>query len=93
MYSCILDLKGNKMRDKQKQVQIPLELFHMILMYCNGMKIENLETIQKGLNEKLERLALRELYTEFKTAPTQEQREQARQMYLDKIGVPEGFRW
>ena len=34
-----------------------------------------------------------ELYAQYKTAPTEEQREQARQEYLDKRGVPESFRW
>ena len=29
----------------------------------------------------------------YKTAPTEEQREQARQEYLDRRGVPESFRW
>ena len=34
-----------------------------------------------------------ELYAQYKTAPTEEQREQARQEYLDRRGVPESFRW
>ena len=39
-------------------------------------------------------VALRhELYAQYKTAPTEEQREQARQEYLDRRGVPESFRW
>ena len=33
------------------------------------------------------------LYAQYKTAPTEEQREQARQEYLDRRGVPESFRW
>ena len=35
----------------------------------------------------------RELYTRSKTAPTEEEREKARQEYLDRRGIPEDFRW
>ena len=34
-----------------------------------------------------------ELYAKYKTAPTEEEREQARQEYLDRRGVPKSFRW
>ena len=29
----------------------------------------------------------------YKTAPTEEEREQARQEYLDRRGVPQSYRW
>lgn len=32
---------------------------------------------------------MRELYTKYKTAPTDEEREKARREYLDKRGVPD----
>ena len=35
----------------------------------------------------------RELYTKSKTAPTEEEREQARQEYLDRRGIQASFRW
>lgn len=35
----------------------------------------------------------RELYTKSKTAPSEEEREKARQEYLDRRGVPDSFRW
>lgn len=34
-----------------------------------------------------------ELYTKYKTAPTQEEQEKARREYLEKRGVPDSFRW
>ena len=49
--------------------------------------------IRKELQEKLDALMRRQLYTESKTAPTPAEREQARQQYLDAVGVPESFRW
>lgn len=33
------------------------------------------------------------LYSKYKAAPTEEQKQKARQEYLDKRGVPENFRW
>ena len=46
------------------------------------------EEICKGLMEKVERMANRQLYTQSKTAPTEEEREN-----LDRRGIPESFRW
>ena len=54
---------------------------------------ELLPEIQKGLEKKLDALVMRELYTKYKTAPSEEEREKARLEYLDKRGVPESFRW
>ena len=49
--------------------------------------------IEKALMEKLDSMVKRQLYTTFKTAPTEEEREKARQEYLDKCGMHENFRW
>ena len=35
----------------------------------------------------------RQLYSRYKTAPTEEEREQARQEYLDRRGVPQSYHW
>ena len=49
--------------------------------------------IRQELENKLDRLVMRDLYGKSKTAPTEEEREQARKEYLDRRGVPESFRW
>lgn len=49
--------------------------------------------IKQKLEQKLDRMVLHDLYGKYKTAPTEEEREQARIEYLDKRGVPEDFRW
>ena len=49
--------------------------------------------IEKALREPLDSMVKRQLYTTFKTAPTEEEREKARQEYLDKCGMHEDFRW
>ncbi len=76
-----------------KNVQIPYELFVALLQYHLGMDDDYAEDIQRGLEEKLDAMVRHELYAKYKTAPTEEEREQARQEYLDRRGVPESFRW
>lgn len=49
--------------------------------------------IKQELEKKLDKMVMRDLYGKFKTAPTEEEREQARKEYLDRRGVPESFRW
>ena len=76
-----------------KQVQIPYELYLELVKYFLAGCRDNEDFIKTELNAKFEAALKRELYTLYKTAPTPEQREQARQDYLDKIGVPPSFRW
>ena len=54
---------------------------------------EVLPEIKKGLEEKMEAMLKRELYTKYKTAPTEEEREKARQEYLKRVGMHRDFRW
>ena len=49
--------------------------------------------IKQELEKKLDKMVMRDLYGKFKTAPTEEEREQARKEYLDRRGVPESCRW
>ena len=49
--------------------------------------------IKQELEKKLDKMVMRDLYGKIKTAPTEEEREQARKEYLDRRGVPESFRW
>lgn len=38
-------------------------------------------------------MAEREIYSRYKTASMEEEREKYRQEYLDRRGIPEDFRW
>lgn len=76
-----------------KNVQISMDLFLSLLRYVLIGQEEELPVVKQGLEEKLEALVRRELYTKYKTASTPEDREKARKEYLDKRGVPENFRW
>ena len=45
------------------------------------------------LKKKFEAMVKRDLYTKYKTVPTEEEREKARQEYLEKVGMHQSFRW
>ena len=49
--------------------------------------------IKNELEKKLNSMVMREYYTAYKIAPTEQEREKARKKYLDEKGVPESFRW
>ncbi|GAA6410854.1 hypothetical protein K040078D81_49710 [Blautia hominis] len=76
-----------------KNVQISYELFMLLLRYYLIEDKSSGEKIRIGLEKKLDALVDRELYTKYKTAPTDEEREKARTEYLDRRGVPDSFRW
>ena len=54
---------------------------------------ETFQEIEKGLMDKMDAIVMRDLYSKYKTAPREEDKEKARQEYLDKRGVPDSFRW
>ena len=76
-----------------KNVQISQELFIALMRYFLLEQEELYPEIKKDLEKKLDALVMRELYTKYKTAPSEEEREKARREYLDRRGVPESFRW
>lgn len=76
-----------------KNVQIKYELFLELIKYHLLGTDADTEKINKGLTEKIDALVMRELYTKYKTAPTEEEKEKARKEYLDMRGVNESFRW
>ena len=76
-----------------KNIQISEELFFALLKYHLVEMDDVLPEIKQGLERKLESMVKRELYVKYKTAPTEEEREAARQKYLDKVGIHQRFRW
>ena len=62
-----------------------------ITPYAAEMDREN--HAREGLMEKVDRMVNRQLYTQSKTASTEEEREKSRQEYLDRRGIPDSFRW
>ena len=76
-----------------KSVQIPYDLFVDLVLYHLNGEDDFDEEIRQGLEQKLDAMLNRQLYSQYKTAPTEEEREQARQEYLDRRGVPQSYRW
>lgn len=82
-----------------KNIQIPEQLFYDIARYViltdegEVPSAELRNNIIDGITDKLQKIADRELYTQYKTAPTEEEREKARQKYLESKGIPDTFRW
>ncbi len=78
---------------QNRNVQIPYELFLQLLQYFLMDNYDGEEKIRLGLEQKLDATVNREMYSKFKTAPTEEEREKFRQEYLDRKGIQESFRW
>ena len=76
-----------------KNVQRSQELFMKLLRYHLLDDDSCTEDVKKGLEQKMKTMVERELYTKSKTAPTEEEREKARQEYLDRRGIQADFRW
>ena len=76
-----------------KQVQISEDLFLSLIEYHILEYYNDEEKIVKELKEKYDSIINRNLYTKYKTAPTEEEKEKARQKYLDRKGIHSSFRW
>lgn len=78
-------------------VQISEELFLNLIKYhlcgMNAWEDDLNQPIERELQAKAEAMINRQLYSKFKTGATPEEREKARQEYLERKGIPESFRW
>lgn len=76
-----------------KNIQISKDLFIKLIKYHHFDMYEFEDEIKSELEKKLNLAAMREYYTAYKTAPTEQEREIARKKYFDERGVPDSFRW
>ena len=83
-------------QSKPKTVQISEELFMDLCRVILG-GVDDPETVSRtsrGLNDKLDRIVARGLYsTMHDPSVSPQERERARQDYLDARGIPTSFRW
>lgn len=82
--------------NKEKQIQIPEKLFTLMAAYILEESLrteENYKLIEKGIFDKVDRQIEHDLYTKYKTAPTEQQKKEARNEYLDRKGIHPDFRW
>ena len=80
---------------KEKSIQISEKLFlDLIAFFLSGDESpERKVRIKNQIDEKMERMINRALYTQYKTDPSPEEREKARLEYLDRVGISSSFRW
>ncbi|MFI3226285.1 MAG: complexin-2 [Clostridia bacterium] len=76
-----------------KNIQISEELFFKLIKFHLFNDYEDAKFIEQEIETKIEKMLKRDYYTKYKTALTAEEREQARQKYLDNIGMKDSFRW
>ncbi len=76
-----------------KQVQISEDLFLLLVKYHILEYYNDEEKIVKELKEKYDKIISRSLYTKYKTAPSEKEKEKARQEYLNRKGIHSSFRW
>jgi len=80
----------------RQSVTIPVDLWERLAVYVldeDTQTESNRQWLIQQIEAKLDRDLNHDLYTQYKTAPTEEQREKARKEYLDNIGMRQGFRW
>lgn len=78
-----------------KSIQIDYKLFCDICNYFfdeNAPQDFETDEIRRQLNEKIEKIINRELFSKYKRTPTGVEREKARKEYLDHKGILEDFR-
>lgn len=75
------------------QVKIPEELFTKLVLYFLVGNTELHDEIKKAIGDKYNKIVNHQTYTQYKTAPTEAQREEARQKYINQVEIPRDFRW
>ncbi|MBR3126301.1 MAG: complexin-2 [Mogibacterium sp.] len=76
-----------------KSVNISVVLFFYLYDYFIYGDESKHDEITVRLKEKMNRMQLRKLYSDSKTAETESERETARKEYLYRVGVREDFRY
>ena len=76
-----------------KNVQIPLTLFLKLYGYVVLGNYKFHDDIVRQLEDKHRKVNNHLLYTTSKTAKTEEEREEARQKYLDEVGMKDSYRY
>ena len=54
---------------------------------------QNQQHLMNEFQRKIDKMIEHDLYTTWKTCKNDEEREKARQEYLDRKGIPKDFRW
>ena len=81
---------------RQKNILLDYDLFVDLYVYaCRHPEYDDLQFVRlcSGVRNKLEAMMRHELYSLYKSGADELARTNARQEYLDAIGMPASFRW
>ena len=82
----VLNELGKEWWIDMKNVQISEELFVAIMRYFMLEQEELLPQIKQGLEKKLDAMVMRELYTKYKTALMEEEKERLeKNIWIDEV--------
>jgi hypothetical protein len=86
------------MSNREPAKSIPETTYKKLIAYfCTNAPDDVKQTlysqIRADLEKKIQREVDHDLYTKFKTSPSEEERERARQQYLDRVGISKDHRW
>lgn len=77
-----------------KEVKIPEELFIKLVKLFLLDDTTQYSDCQAGIQDKFDKMYRRELYTTYSNKNlSPEERERARQAYLEARGIPQNFQW
>lgn len=76
-----------------RQVKISVVLFFMLYRFFVEGEEDQKNEIKCRLEAKMELMMKHHLYSQSKTADTEEEREKARKEYLDEVKISENFRY
>lgn len=79
-----------------KQIQIDESLFALmasIILQMDDAQDPHVKAAKRGIYDKIDRITARQLYTQYKTSPSPEQRETARKQYLAHRAIPQDFQY
>ena len=80
----------------QKNISINLELFTLLVNYFYEhphLDDLNFDTISDAINQKIDALYKHNIYSIYKSDPSQTNRALARKEYLQLIGLKDSFLW
>lgn len=91
---CISNQRGIFIMGKQVKIEYDLFIDLYRLIVCDDVDEECYKRVKQELENKFQKLLNHELYSKYKDKTlTEEDREEARQQYLDSVGIHKDFRW
>lgn len=78
---------------KSPKIRIEVTKTEFVRMIQEAESLSPDSTIRLMIDRKIDDMVKREMYSDIIKATTDSERDKARRLYLDKIGVPESYRW